>query len=70
MEDLDRLFATIEQEKGHLDVSSLMRVVAKSLRLDQSLRNTLTKPLTQTSKVCCSPCRRHCRCCQRGLLSS
>jgi len=59
--DLDRLYATIEQEQGHLDVALLMLALDNPSRSDRSPKNTLTKHSTPMSRVYFSLCRRHCR---------
>ena len=59
--DLDRLFAAVKQQQGHLDVLFANAGVPALSPLDRSARSTSTTCSTSTLKECSSPCRRRCR---------
>ncbi len=56
--DLDRLYATVKKEKGHVDIVFANAVRANSLRSVPSPSSITTRPLTPTSKGFSSPCKR------------
>ena len=63
--DLDRLFATIKQEQGHLDVIFANAGGGEIAPLGAITEEHFDKRSIPTSKVCCSPCKRRYPCCQR-----
>ena len=69
MEDLDRLFATIKQEQGHLDVVFANAGGGELAPLGAITEEHFDKTFNTNVKGCCSPCRKHCLCCQRALPS-
>jgi len=60
--DLDRLYATVKQQKGHIDVLFAMLAPENSHRSAQSPKSTSTRFSTPTSRVFSSPCKRRFRC--------
>ena len=59
--DLDRLYATVKQQKGHIDILFANAGTGQFARSPQSPKSTSTKPSTRTSKVYYSPCKRRFR---------
>ena len=59
--DLDRLYATVKQQKGHIDILSPTPAPDNLPRSPQSPKSTSTTLSTRTSRVYYSPCRRRFR---------
>ena len=60
--DLDRLYATVKEQKGASIFCSPTPALENSPRWWQLLKNTLTKRLASTSKGFSSPCKKRFRC--------
>ena len=59
--DLDRLYATIKQKKGRIDVLFANAGSGEFARLARSPRLTTTNGSALTSRACSLRCRRPCR---------
>ena len=59
--DLDRLYETVEREKGKIDVLFASAGQGESRHWNKSPKNTSTRPSASTSAALYSPCRRRCR---------
>ena len=59
--DLDRLFARIKEHKGRLDVLFANAGIAKYATLGQITEELYDAILISTSRVSCSPSKKHCR---------
>ena len=59
--DLDRLYATVKQQKGRIDVLFANAGGGEFAPLGRSPRSTSTRCSASTSRARCSPCRRRCR---------
>ena len=68
--DLDRLYTTVKDQKGHLTFYLQMPVSENLLHWEKFLKRTLTKYLVLTSKEFCSLCRKHFRCFRMEVRSS
>ena len=68
--DLDRLYTTVKDQKGHSTFYLQMPVSENLFHWEKFLKRTLTKYLVLTSKEFCSPCRKHFRCFRMEVRSS
>ena len=68
--DLDRLYNTVKDQKGHLDILFANAGIGEFASLGEILKHTLTKYLVLTSKEFCSLCRKHSRCFRMEVRSS
>jgi NAD(P)-dependent dehydrogenase (short-subunit alcohol dehydrogenase family) len=59
--DLDRLYATVKQEKGHIDILFANAGTGEFALSAQSLKSTSTRHSMPTSRVFCSACKRRFR---------
>jgi NAD(P)-dependent dehydrogenase (short-subunit alcohol dehydrogenase family) len=66
LEDLDRLFARIKQEKGKLDVVFANAGIAQFAPLGQITE----EHFASMYRACSLPCRRRCHSCRTALASS
>jgi NAD(P)-dependent dehydrogenase (short-subunit alcohol dehydrogenase family) len=60
--DLDRLYDTVKQEKGHIDILFANAGTGEFAPSAQSPRSISTRHSTPTSKVFCSPYKMRSRC--------
>src|ERR1700682_978201 len=60
--DLDRLYAAVKQQKGHLDILFANAGTGEFGPLGQSPKSNSTKPSTPTSRAFCSRYKRRSRC--------
>lgn len=66
LDDLDRLFSTIEELSGRLDVVVANAGIAELARLGKSPKSSSTRPSASMSRAPSSPCRRRFPCCRTG----
>jgi NAD(P)-dependent dehydrogenase (short-subunit alcohol dehydrogenase family) len=70
VDDLDRLFAEIKQEKGKLDIVFANAGMARYAQLGEITEDFYSRYSTSTSRVCFSRCRRHLRSSRTAARSS
>jgi NAD(P)-dependent dehydrogenase (short-subunit alcohol dehydrogenase family) len=70
LNDIDRLFTQIKQEKGKLDIIFANAGVARYAPLGTITEDFYDSIFDVNVKGCSSPCRKRFRCCQTGLLLS
>ena len=60
--DLDRIYATVKAQGGHIDVLAANAGFYESGRFGEITEEHFDKTFNINVRGCCSPCRRRCRC--------